>query len=241
MKIIPLAVLLLGVFSCQKNGVKQPEGCPEFKTIIRLWPSHHENEELSRQLIEAFRQYPDACDEVWLCTALPITLSLEKHRESAQSVAAMADKMREIGIVPSLQTVTVGHPESAGTPPDSNIHWQTVVGPGGERTVQQSCPRQKAFLQHVEQVMEIYCKAVRPRVMWLDDDLRLTQRFPAVHSCYCDTCLKVFNERYGYDYNRPSLVNTMALNEDGGKLRHQWIDFRDTRHGRDKGRADRTS
>ena len=218
-------VLLVGLSGCQEKGFDRPEGCPEFKTIIRLWPSHHEDKDLRNQLIEAFRQYPGACDEAWLCTALPLTVSLDKHRESALQVSELAEELREIGIVPSLQTITVGHPETASTPPDSNIHWQTLVGPGGETTVQQSCPRQKAFLQQVEKAMEIYCKAVHPRVVWLDDDLRLTQRYPAVHSCYCDTCLNIFNERYGYVFDRPTLLNKMASNEDGGRLRHQWIDF----------------
>ncbi len=225
LKYIPLAILLLAVFGCGKQGIERPEGCPPYKSVIRLWPAHHQDEELGRQLIEAFRQYPKACDEVWLCTALPVTLPLEKHRESAQLVAAMADKMREIGIEPSLQTVTVGHPENASTPPDTNIHWQTVVGPNGEQTVQQSCPRQKAFLEHVEQVMEIYAGAVHPRVVWLDDDLRLTQHYPATHTCYCDTCLQVFNQQFGYQYDRPGLLAALGRNDDKGTLRHQWIDF----------------
>ena len=218
-------VLLMGLLGCQEKGIDQPEGCPEFKTIIRLWPNYHEDKDLRNQLVNAFRQYPEACDEVWLCTALPITVSLDKHQESALRVSELAEELRKIGIVPSLQTITVGHPENGSTPPDTNIHWQTVVGPGGERTVQQNCPRQKAFLQQVENAMEIYCKAVHPRVVWLDDDLRLTQRYPAVHSCYCDTCLNIFNERYGYVFDRTSLLNRMASNEDGGRLRHQWIDF----------------
>ena len=223
--IVSLTAVLLGMAGCQKQGTERPEGCPEFKTIIRLWPSHHEDKVLREQLVEAFRQYPGACDEVWLCTALPATLGLNQHQESALLVNELAEELRGIGIVPSLQTITVGHPETASTPPDSNIHWQTLVGPGGERTVQQSCPRQKAFLEHVEEVMAVYAAAVHPRVVWLDDDLRLTQRFPAVHSCYCDTCLSIFNARYGYGFDRAGLLSAMAANEDGGRLRHQWIDF----------------
>ena len=221
--------LLVLVMFCSQRGFartqERPDGCPLYKSIIRLWPKHHEDEELSRQLIKAFRQYPKACDEVWMCTALPITLPLEKHRESALMVAKLADRLREIGIEPSLQTVTVGHPEDANTIPDANIHWQTAVGPNGEHTKQQSCPRQKAFLQHVEQAIEIYASIVHPRVVWLDDDLRLTQRYPATHTCYCDTCLQTFNQRYDYQYDRPSLVAALGRNDDKGVLRHQWIDF----------------
>ena len=82
--------LLVLVMFCSQRGFARiqmrPDGCPPYKSIIRLWPKHHEDEELSRQLIEAFRQYPKACDEVWMCTALPITLPLEKQWESALMV-----------------------------------------------------------------------------------------------------------------------------------------------------------
>lgn len=222
---ICMALGLMGIGSCQKTEPARPKDCPEYKSIIRLWPAHHEDKELGEQLIEAFRQYPGTCDEVWFCVSGSPIADMNKQRESAMAMKEMADRMRAIGIVPSIQVITVGHPEDASTLPNPDIHWQTVVGPGGERTVQQSCPRQKEFLVKVEESMALFCEAVHPRVLWLDDDLRLTQRYPAVHSCYCDTCLKIFNEQYGYEYDRPTLVNTMAINEDGGRLRHQWIDF----------------
>ena len=55
--------LLVLVMFCSQRGFariqKRPDGCPLYKSIIRLWPKHHEDEELSRQLIEAFRQWHD--------------------------------------------------------------------------------------------------------------------------------------------------------------------------------------
>ena len=220
-----LAMCLMGISSCQEKEITPPEGCPEYKSIIRLWPKHHEDKELREELIQAFKQYPGSCDEVWFCISGAPIGDMDKQRKSAEDMKVMADRMKEMGIVPSIQVITVGHPEDASTQPDPDIHWQTVVGPGGERTVQQSCPRQKEFLNKVEECMALFGEAVHPRVLWLDDDLRLTQRYPAVHSCYCDTCLKIFNEKYGYEFDRPTLVDAMAINADEGKLRHLWVDF----------------
>ena len=223
--ILCLAASLLCMTGCQQRSCKRPDGCPEYKSIIRLWQVHHEDEAMCDALIDAFQHYPKACDEVWFCTPDPTAVTLAEHRASAQKMAAMAERLRQIGITPSIQAITVGHPEGAGTQPNPLAHWGALVGPGGETAVKECCPRQQAFLQVIEETMAVYCEAVHPRVVWLDDDLRLTQRNPASHSCYCDTCMALFNVRYGYDYDRPALLNALALNEDDGLLRHQWVDF----------------
>lgn len=223
--IICLAGLVLGLTGCQKEKASRPEGCAEYKSFIRLWEVHHEDEKVCDELIEAFRQYPKACDEVWFCTLDPTAVTLDKHSESAKKMGVMADRLRAIGIVPSIQAITVGHPEDGNTQPNPLMHWGALVGPGGEQCVRASCPRQEAFLQVIEETMATYCQEVHPRVVWLDDDLRLTQRYPAIHSCYCDTCIALFNTRYGYTYDRATLIDDMAVNADNGLLRHRWIDF----------------
>ena len=63
-----LAMCLMGISSCQEKEITPPEGCPEYKSIIRLWPKHHEDKELREELIQAFKQYPGSCDEVWFAT-----------------------------------------------------------------------------------------------------------------------------------------------------------------------------
>lgn len=223
--IVCLTAVVLGLTGCRSQRCSSPVMGSDYKSIIRLWQVHHEDEGVCDELIEAFRRYPKACDEVWFCTPDPTSVSLDVHRESARKMGVMAERLRAIGIVPSMQAITVGHPEAGATDPNALMTWGPLVGPGGERAVRECCPRQQEFLRVIEETMAVYCEAVHPRVVWLDDDLRLTQRAPAMHSCYCDSCLALFNRRHGYSYDRASLVNALALNSYDGGLRHAWIDF----------------
>ena len=111
-----------------------------FRMMIRLWPEHHMDPELSQQLIDALLQY-DFCDEVWFCGSLPATRCLAFHDSSATQMGIIADRLRRIGIIPSLQVVVIGHGDSAtvfspdGYQKDSTIHWGTMVGANGEKTM----------------------------------------------------------------------------------------------------------
>ena len=215
-------LLLAGLFpTSAQNDLEKPP----FKMIIRLWPDHHKVDSLSAQLIQALRQYPHFCDEVWLCAEIPMTLPLEEHLASAYKMAKLAKDMRKLGVVPSIQCITVGHPEDGSAKPDPNIHWGTMVGPDGAKATTQSCPRQPGFLQQCEDALAIYAKAVQPNIVWLDDDLRITSHVPASAICYCDDCIRQFNELYGYSYNRVSLVDGLAHNQSSGELRKNWIRF----------------
>ena len=197
-----------------------------FKMIVRLWPAHHTDSLTSVQLLEALHKYPHFCDEVWFCTneSHPYC-DLESHHSSARQMGIMADAMRDLGIIPSIQAITVGHPETAATPDEPCIQWGTMVGANGAVSRTQSCPRQPAFLKMIEEISAIYAHEVQPHGYWLDDDLRLTQHYPAAEICYCDDCIAAFNARYGYTFDRSALVE--ALGEDSGKalLRSRWVRF----------------
>lgn len=221
MRIIILLSFLLYTVSTMAQHAPQE---PDFKMIVRLWPKHHSDKQTMQDLLQALDRYPKFCDEVWFCTEDPVSYTLQEHQKSAVMMGEMAQKLRSRGITPSLQFICVGHPEADDTV-NPHIHWGTMVGPGGEITHKQSCPRQTAFLKQMEDVLALYAEQVQPRGAWIDDDLRVTGHSPASACCYCDYCIGLFNTQYGYKYTRPLLVDDMAHNRDGGKLRAQWIRF----------------
>lgn len=199
----------------------------DFRMMIRLWPEFSDNPEQTDALIDAFRKY-DFCDEVWLKAQTPFTHSLAWHEEHAAKMALAADKMREAGIIPSMQEVVLGHGDGMtvfDVMKDSTIHWGTMVGPDGRRTGSVNCPRQKAYLDHIEKSIAIYAEKVKPRSIYLDDDMRLTHHTPATMGCYCDDCIALFNAEHGYSYGRESLVQALLDNEGQGRLRKEWIGF----------------
>ncbi|MBP3269552.1 MAG: hypothetical protein J6L98_02630, partial [Bacteroidales bacterium] len=60
-----MAALVASVISCD-GGAPTSQEESDFRMMIRLWPAHHNNPELSSRLIQAFKEY-DFCDEVWFC------------------------------------------------------------------------------------------------------------------------------------------------------------------------------
>ncbi len=225
--ILTIVILILSAypFACWGNAPAEASAKPPFKMIIRLWSQHHTDSLASQELITALKHYPGFCDEVWFLTETPTLQDMEMHRRSADKMGKMANTLRQMGIIPSFQFISVGHGDVAGIMPDTNLVWKRAVGPGGEQTLTQSCPRQPAFLRHLEKVMAIYAQQVQPYGVWIDDDLRITHHSPAPSICYCDDCINLFNEQYGYHFTRLSLVSALARNADQGKLRGQWIRF----------------
>jgi len=210
--------------SCGGQTAQEPS---DFRMMVRLWPAHHNDTTLTDQLLDAFRKY-DFCDEVWFCSDGPATHVLSWHEPSARAMAVAADKMRAAGIIPSLQVVALGHGDGAvvfAPVKDSTIHWGTMVGPNGEVTGSVNCPRQTAYLACMQEAFKPYVKAVRPRSIYLDDDLRMTNHVPAPFGCFCDTCLTIFNAQHGYVFDRASLVGALLANQDGGQVRKDWIAF----------------
>ncbi len=88
-----------------------------------------------------------------------------------------------------------------------------------------NCPRQKRFLDYVENIYSLYAAACKPRVVWLDDDLRVTNHWPARMLCFCDTCIGQFNKQYGTQYDRNSLMVSLEENREGDETRKNWIKF----------------
>lgn len=211
--------------SATTRATKHPTDDGSFKMIVRLWPAHHTDSATVSDLLAALKQYPHFCDEVWFCTEDITTHTLDEHRQSAQKMGEVANQMRALGITPSIQAITVGHPETPGTASSPFITWGTMVGASGQVTHTQSCPRQTDFLRKVEEVSAIYAQACQPHGFWLDDDLRLTQHNPAPEVCYCDDCIATFNSEHGYHFNRESLLEALGADGGEGTLRAQWVRF----------------
>ena len=228
-----IILLLAGMMAGEFPGfssVRTKGDTTLFRMMVRLWPAHHTDPDLSKDLLDALDEYR-FCDEVWLCGEMPATQALSFHEASAQSMAPMAEKLRKAGIIPSLQVAVLGHGDGAvvlgpdGSERDSTIHWGTMVGPNGEQTLTVNCPRQDAYLDYIGKSVVPYVLASRPYSLYLDDDLRMTQHPPAMQGCFCDTCISLFNRQHGYSFDRTTLVSALEANAEDGVLRRRWIAF----------------
>lgn len=218
----------LGVVAVGHQSAAKEQGDP-FEMIIRTRPSYH-NDSIARDgLLKELRKYPDLCDEIWLFmdNSYP-PKPLSTHERGAANMAVMARRLQAMGITPSIQGITIGHTDAHAASllqKEENWPFGKLVAPDGTQAKTCYCPRGQAFLSYLAEEYAIYAKAVKPRVIFLDDDLRLTQHSPVNMGCYCDTCLALFNAQTGASWTRETLVKALDENADKGALRRRWIRF----------------
>ena len=226
-RLLILYSLLFTLSGCDKTSHPDPATDPsDFGMILRLWPSHHNDEQLRDDLVEALKKYYGTFNEVWLCQEFE-TLSMDTHRESAAKMAVANQMLREAGVTTSVQGICIGHGDNfeAGADELRPTKWTTITDAFGNQSQMSHCPRQTEFLKYMSEQYATYAELCQPRVVWIDDDLRITNHHPARMLCFCDTCIDEFNKQYGGEWTRESLVAAMDANEGGGTLRKQWIEF----------------
>ncbi|MBN1808208.1 MAG: hypothetical protein JW909_04010 [Planctomycetes bacterium] len=192
-------------------------------SIVRLGPQHHGDPSQLEGLLDLLRQHRRACDEVWFCTEFGFP-PLERHRESARLMAAAANRIRDIGILPGLQIANVlGHGDLPYYP-SGGVSWRTMVGPDGRSARMCNCPRDPALHDYVAAMMAAY-SAWGPSSVWIDDDTpRMHHHSPVEFACFCDTCVGAFSEKQEMEWTRPSLVKALH-NPAAGDLRMAWTLF----------------
>lgn len=230
----PTAIIITFLVLCMQSCFKKPSNIAsaapddDFRMMIRLWPGHHDNPDLTDSLLEALQKYP-FCDEVWFCTNDPMSHSLSWHEPHAKAMGIAAAKFRDAGFITSMQGVALGHGDGvivgSITSRDSTIRWGTMVGPDGSVTGTVNCPRQPDYLAYMEEAFVPYVREVHPHSLYLDDDLRITQHPPATEGCFCKDCIALFNKEYGHSFTRVTLVKALKANEGDGKIRSEWIAF----------------
>lgn len=226
-RLLILCSLLFVMAGCDKTSHPDPATDPsDFGMVLRLWPAHHSDDELRDDLVEGLKKYYGTFNEVWLCQEFE-TLSMEAHRESAAKMAVANEMLREIGVATSVQGICIGHGDNFedGAEELRPTKWTTMVDAFGNRAQMSHCPRQTEFLKYMSEQYATYAELCHPRVVWIDDDLRITSHHPARMLCFCDTCIGQFNEQYGYNFTREELAAALDANESGGALRKQWIEF----------------
>ena len=208
-------------------AVQQEDG---FKSMIRLWPDHHENDEFNARLMDAFAKYPNSVDEVWFefqCIPGESQASID---EKVGKMKAAADRMRAVGIIPSTQVVAIGHPEEGHEFPTdkeslqkNSIGYRPMVSHDGHAAKVQTCPRDTAFANFHAGVYARFCESVKPYAVYIDDDLRLSSHNPSVSGCFCDECIRQFSERTGVKWTREALVGAILDGVPG--VRDEWVKF----------------
>lgn len=221
--LIAAAAVTAAMASCSQHGHKMVQD-GEFRSMIRLWSEHHLSDTLESQLVDALRRYPDCCDEVWFYDGDPKPYPLHEYERRAEKMAKAAQDMRDMGIIPSLQTISIGHPTHVSTPEAFDEEgWRAMTSIDGVHAASQTCPRDTMFLKDVAWRHAFYARYVHPECIYMDDDLRITSHFPAKELCFCDECIAQYNAENGSSYTREQLKEALNANVPG--VRSSWIRF----------------
>ncbi len=217
---------LILLMACGDPSPKPTNETSNFRMHLRLWPAHHNDDELRDELMDALAQYEGLFDDAWLCMETA-TIVMDDHRASAENMAIAAAKLRAVGIEPSMQGISIGHSDvfELQSSKFNPTEWGAAKGIFGSQCTGIHCPRQEEFLNYISEAYELYARACTPRVVWIDDDLRLTNHFPARAICYCNDCLAEFNALHGSSWTRETLVAALDTGHGDNPIRRQWIAF----------------
>ncbi len=157
---------------------------------------------------------PGSCDEVWFATLYGYPKQ-DTHAEFAKKTAAAAERFRKAGIRVSLQiSNTIGHGEYMSKRDCSGLVYENspvgnLVSYDGTVARHSFCWRDEVFRDYVRKMIEAY-SIIKPKTIWFDDDFRPNHHVPVTMGCFCDSCIKKFNEEYGSSFSREELVNEIS-------------------------------
>lgn len=220
-----LPFLLLSLFmnsACQRE--KEQSVADEHPILMfRLSMQNSVTDEACANLLSVLKEYPNCCDEVWFSTGTGMPY-MDVHSQHAQILTRAMDELEKINIKSSLQIqMTIGHGDQLGGAKEWIAkNWTGWTGSTGVEGKYSNCPRQPGFLEYMREMTRLYAQT-EPRVLWIDDDLRYDNHYPATQNsrigCWCDTCLAAFSASEGRVWTRETLDKAMA---DDKELEHRW-------------------
>lgn len=168
--------------------------------------------------LSAAKKHPAACDNVWLATKYGYPPKTA-HEELAAYHEKVARRFRDAGISVSLQlSNTFGHGEYMSSRDCSGLVFEgsparRMVGHDGTVAGYCFCWRGRFFRDYINQTLIPYLEKVKPDVVWVDDDLRVSNHAPVAFGCFCDDCVGAFNEEHGTAFTRETLVREILHGE----------------------------
>lgn len=180
---------------------------------IRLRKPQTDSPEVWNRTLAQFAKHRGAVDEVWFSTGICFP-KMDEHRANAVRLAAAAEDLRKLGVLPSLQVQsTIGHGDAFTRYADnSGITWQMYTAADGAVADSLNCPRAPGFLAYLREMASLYAAAIKPYSVWIDDDIRIVDHHAGDRQsnsgwgCHCDFCIGEFSKRERRDWTRPELV-----------------------------------
>ena len=190
---------------------------PRFRQLHRVFAVEQEKIDAARQ------KYPNSFrDGIIVATFVGLKIGKDEVREFANH-RDFGDSFKAKGLdVHMCISSTIGHKDEwtfeNGMP--------KMTGSDGTTAKNNACPRSPEFLAYIREVFGKYA-ALKPSVIWFDDDFRMPHHTPVDYACFCGPCIRRFSAETGLELSRKELVDAIRLDtETGGvRVRRAWRDY----------------
>src|SRR5690554_6514488 len=123
-----------------------------------------------------------------------------------EKLAGFTPKLTAMGIEFSINPwITVGHNDRARDGSKSIPGLHTMVGHDGTQCTCCACHLCEQWRAHVRDIWSRYAR-LKPRVIWVEDDIRTWNHSPVQFSCFCERHLARFSQLVGKPVGREELV-----------------------------------
>ena len=177
------------------------------------------------ELLKLFEKYKGVTDEITFFTSeTHPPLPLEVIEERAELLAKRMSEVRKMGYHTGINIIaTIGHHHK--TFHDSLFEEYTpMTDMEGHVCLGSFCPNDESMRETIRRLYEIIASA-DPDTIWIDDDVRLLGHLPIKETCFCDHCLRIFEQEVGVKYTRASLKAAFGSGPIEKKLavRRAWL------------------
>lgn len=182
------------------------------------------DERAHKETLDFLKKYSDVVEELALYShaynGRERDDALEQLRNEMPILKKRIQAFRDAGFksVGVDVVVTIGHIDEVTG--ERCLPYQKIVGYKGDVSLACCCPNNEPFLQFTEEKYRLYAQA-EPDFIWVDDDIKLFWN-GVKFGCFCPDCLRKFNEKYGFSYDRETLVQELDI-ADNTDLRGKWV------------------
>jgi hypothetical protein len=162
-----------------------------------------------KDILEFCLSYKDCLDELALFTNYLHYgyYPLDKIRGDCEILEKRIAVFKENGF-PSVginELVTIGHIDEGYT--YNTSPFTPITGFDGQESKACFCPTHEDMRQYIAEKYRILA-GTKPDFIWVDDDIKYFWN-GVKFGCFCDACMKRFNQKTGAHYDRQTLVEAM--------------------------------
>ncbi len=176
---------------------------------VRVAISNWQSEERFERLLDIIDKYDCGIEDIVLFTSFThAPLTLEELKRRVDIISVRMQRARKRGYRAGINILaTIGHHNEDL---DNSFQGKYYRMTGSDGTICEGsfCMSDENYINDYVIPSYIILAKSSPDFIWIDDDVRYGH-MPIGHGCFCDNCIRIFNEKNKTKYNREDLVKEL--------------------------------